>query len=94
MQWPCLPASITGRVDEELLVRDDRDLIVRMAQENPSWGYDPRVGRWPISDIAFPPRRWVMFSSAMASPLAPQQKHTTRWRDFIRANMEVCSRLH
>src|SRR5215470_12340866 len=64
------------------------DLIVRMAQENPSWATIAWWGRSLISDIAFPTRRWVMFSSAMHCP-ASQRKHTTRWRDFIRAQMEV-----
>ena len=60
------------------------DLIVRMAQENPSWGYDRMVGGHKISDQTVGN---VLKRHGIAP--APQRKHTTRWRDFIRAHMEV-----
>jgi len=65
------------------------DLIVRMAQENPSWGYDRMVGALAnlghrVSDQTVGN---VLKRHGIAP--APQRKHTTRWRDFIRAHMEV-----
>ena len=62
---------------------------MRMAQENPSWGYDRMVGALAnlghrVSDQTVGN---VLKRHGIAP--APQRKHTTRWRDFIRAHMEV-----
>jgi putative transposase len=40
------------------------ELIVLMAEENRSWGYDRIVGRWPIWDLRSPTKRWEMFCDA------------------------------
>jgi hypothetical protein len=47
------------RVDRAL-----EQLIVRMAKENPDWGYDRIVGRWPIWGTRFPIKRLAIFCSA------------------------------
>jgi putative transposase len=64
-------------------------LVVRMARENPRWGYDRIVGamanlRYQLSDqtVANILRRHDI-------PPAPQRKQTTSWKDFIRAHMAV-----
>src|SRR5215831_5630530 len=44
------------------------DLIVRMAQENPSWGYDRMVGALANLGHSVSDQTWVKFSSAMALP--------------------------
>jgi hypothetical protein len=53
MLWARMLAYITGTVDQELLLRNEylaaenrilRALVVQMAKENPSWGYDRIVG--------------------------------------------------
>jgi hypothetical protein len=53
MLWARMRAYITGTVDQELLLRNEylaaenrilRALVVQMAKENPSWGYDRIVG--------------------------------------------------
>jgi putative transposase len=65
------------------------DLIVGMARDNPTWGYDRIVGALAnlghkVSDQTVGN---VLKRHGMAP--APQRKHTTRWRDFIRAHMDV-----
>ena len=48
------------RVDEET-----ERLLVRMAKENPGWGYDRIVGEWPTWVTGSRIRRWAIFSAAM-----------------------------
>jgi len=43
-------------------------LVVRMARENRSWGYDRMSALWPTSVIPSVTRRWATSSNAMASP--------------------------
>ena len=64
-------------------------LIVRMASENPGWGYDRIAGAlanlgYEISDqtVGNVLRRHGL-------PPAPERKRTTSWTDFIRAHMEL-----
>jgi len=60
------------------------NLIVRMAQENPTWGYDRIVGA--LANLGQTVGN-VLRRHGIAP--APQRKHTTRWRDFIRVHMDV-----
>src|SRR5205807_9911689 len=64
-------------------------LVVQMARENPTWGYDRIVGALAnlghrVSDQTVGN---VLRRHGIAP--APKRKHTTRWRDFIRAHMNV-----
>ena len=65
------------------------DLIVRMAQENPSWGYDRIVGA--LANIGHTVSDQTIGNVLKRHGIAPapRRKHTTRWRDFIRAHMDV-----
>jgi hypothetical protein len=65
------------------------DLIVRMAQENPSWGYDRMVGALANLGHSVSDQTVGNVLKRHGIAPAPQRKHTTRWRDFIRAHMEV-----
>jgi putative transposase len=69
--------------------KDVEELIVRMAKENRSWGYDRIVGTlanlgYEVSDqtVGNVLRRHNM-------PPAPQRKHTTTWAEFIRMHLAV-----
>ena len=72
------------RVDKEL-----EDLVVQMAKENRSWGYDRLAGAlaelgYDISDQTVGnilKRRGIL--------PAPERKKTTTWREFIRTHMDV-----
>jgi putative transposase len=64
-------------------------LIVRMAQENRSWGYDRIVG-------ALANLRYTVSNQTMGNilkrhgiPPAPERKTTTTWKGFIRTHMDV-----
>ena len=68
---------------------DIEQLIVRMARENPSWGYDRIVGALAnlghrVSDQTVGN---VLRRHGIAP--APQRKHTTTWAAFIRAHLAV-----
>jgi transposase InsO family protein len=68
---------------------DIEQLIVRMARENRSWGYDRMVGALAnlghrVSDQTVGN---VLRRHGIAP--APQRKHTTTWAAFIRAHLAV-----
>ncbi len=72
------------RVDKEL-----EDLVVKMAKENRSWGYDRIAGAladlgYEISDqtVGNILKRWGL-------PTAPDRKKTTTWAEFIRTHKEM-----
>jgi putative transposase len=72
------------RIDEAL-----ETLVIRLAQENRTWGYDRTAGAlkhlgYTISDqtVGNILRRHGMHP-------APERQHTTTWQEFIRAHMDV-----
>ena len=64
-------------------------LIVRMARENSTWGYDRIVGALANLGHAVSDQTVGNILKRHGIAPAPQRKHTTRWRDFIRAHMDV-----
>jgi hypothetical protein len=72
------------RVDEAV-----EDLVVQMAQENPTWGYDRIVGALANVGHHLSDRTVGNILRRHGISPAPQRKQTTRWRDFIRAHMDV-----
>lgn len=72
------------KIDEEI-----EDLVVRLAQENASWGYDRLVGALAnLGYILSDQTVGNMLSRHDISP-APKRKQTTSWKDFIRAHLDV-----
>jgi hypothetical protein len=72
------------RVDKEL-----EDLVVQMAQENRSWGYDRLAGAlahlgYDISDQTV---GHILKRRGVAP--APERRTTTTWKAFIRTHMDV-----
>ena len=72
------------RVDEET-----ERLVVRMAKENPTWGYDRIVGALANLGQRLSDQTVGNILRRHGIPPAPKRKHTTTWRDFIRAHMDV-----
>jgi putative transposase len=72
------------RIDKEL-----EDLVVRMARENRSWGYDRIVGA--LSNLGYGISDQTVGNIWKRQGLlpAPERKKTTTWREFIRLHMAM-----
>ena len=63
--------------------------MVRMAKENPTWGYDRIVGGLANLGQRLSDQTVGNILRRYGVPPAPKRKHTTSWKDFIRAHMDV-----
>ena len=72
------------RIDKEL-----EDLVVRMAQENRSWGYDRLVGALANLGYTISDRTVGNILKRHGPPPAPERMTTTTWKEFIRSHMDV-----
>ncbi len=72
------------RTDSEL-----ERLIVKMARENPGWGYDRIVGALANLGHEISDQTVGNILKRHGMPTAPERKHTTSWADFIRAHLAV-----
>jgi transposase InsO family protein len=72
------------RIDPEL-----EALIVRMAQENRSWGYDRIVGALANLGLMVSDQTVGNVLKRHDIAPAPTRKTTTTWKEFIRTHMEV-----
>lgn len=72
------------RVDEKI-----EGLVVRMARENPTWGYERIVGA--IGNLGYKVSDQTVGNILKRHdiPPAPKRIRTTSWKDFIRAHMAV-----
>lgn len=71
-------------MDEEI-----ERLIVRMARENSSWGYDRIVGAMANLGHKVSHQTVGNILKRHDIPPAPKRKQSTSWKDFIRAHMAV-----
>ena len=71
-------------IDQEV-----EDLVVRMAQENRSWGYDRIVGALANLGYTISDQTVGNILKRHGLPPAPERKTTTTWKEFIRTHMEV-----
>jgi len=72
------------RVDQEL-----EDLVVRMEQENRSWGYDLLAGALAHLGYDISDQTVGNILKRRGLPPAPERQKTTTWRAFIRMHMDV-----
>src|SRR5450830_348308 len=72
------------RIDREV-----EELIVRMAEENRSWGYDRIVGALANLGHEVSDQTVGNILRRHGLPPAPERKHTTTWAAFIRAHLAV-----
>jgi putative transposase len=64
-------------------------LVVRMAQENRSWGYGRIVSALANLGYTISAQTVGNILKRHGIPPAPERKTTTTWKEFIRAHMEV-----
>ena len=64
-------------------------LVVRMAQENRSWGYDRIAGALAHLGYRISDQTGGNILKRHGIPPAPERKNTTTWHEFIRTHMEV-----
>jgi transposase InsO family protein len=64
-------------------------LVVRMAQENRSWGYDRIAGALAHLGYRISDQTVGNILRRHGIPPAPERKKTTTWHEFIRTHMEV-----
>jgi transposase InsO family protein len=72
------------RIDPEV-----EALVVRMARENRSWGYDRIVGALANIGYAISDQTVGNILKRHGLPPAPERKTTTTWKEFIRTHMDV-----
>jgi putative transposase len=72
------------RIDPEL-----EALIVRMAQENRSWGYDRIVGALANLGLTVSAQTVGNVLKRHGIAPAPERKTTTTWKEFIRTHLDV-----
>ena len=64
-------------------------LVVRMAQENRSWGYDRIVGALANLGHTVSDQTVGNILKRHGIPPAPERKTTTTWKEFIRTHLDV-----
>jgi putative transposase len=81
-----LPTEEAGRppIDKEV-----EDLMVRMAEENRSWGYDRIVGALANLGYHVSDQTVGNVLRRHGIPPAPERKRTTTWAEFIRAHLAL-----
>jgi transposase InsO family protein len=72
------------RVDKAL-----EDLVVQIAQENRSWGYDRIAGALVHLGYDISDQTVGNVLKRRGLPPAPARKKTTTWREFIRSHLDV-----
>ena len=72
------------KIDQEL-----EALVVRMAQENPRWGYDRIAGALKHLGYTISDQTVGNILKRHGIPSAPERKNATTWKEFIRAHMDV-----
>jgi putative transposase len=82
----CQPPKAVGRPRIE---KEIEDLVVRMARENRSWGYDRIVGALTNLGYRVSDQTVGNILKRHSIPPAPERKTTVTWREFIRFHLDV-----
>jgi hypothetical protein len=73
------------------LAKDLEDLVVRMARENRSWGYDRIVGALTNLGYRLSDQTVGNILKRHGAPPAPERKQATTWQEFVRFHLDVLS---
>ena len=65
------------------------ELVVRMARENPAWGYDRIAGALANLGHSVSDQSVGNILKRHGVPPVPERKHTTTWSEFIRSHLDV-----
>jgi hypothetical protein len=79
------------RVGRPRVAEEIERLVVRMAKENPSWGYDRIVGALANLGHRLSDQTVGNILRRHGLSPAPKRKHTVSWKDFIRSHRDVWS---
>jgi hypothetical protein len=63
--------------------------VLRLAKDNPSWGYDRIVGALANLGQKLSDQTVGNILRRQEILPAPKRKHATSWKDFIRAHLDV-----
>jgi homeodomain-containing protein len=80
---PC-PSAGRPRINPEV-----EDLVVRMARENRSWGYDRIVGALANLGYTLSDQTVGNILKRHGLPPAPERKKTVTWREFVRVHLAI-----
>jgi putative transposase len=86
---PCDSSKPRQPVGRPRIDKEVEDLVVRMARENRSWGYDRIVGALQHLGYTISDQTVGNILKRHSIPPAPERQKTTTWREFIRFHMDV-----
>ena len=69
--------------------RESEELVLRMAKENPGWGYDRIAGALANVGYHLSDQTVGNILRRHGIPPAPERERATTWKDFIRVHMGV-----
>jgi putative transposase len=82
-------SRVRGAPGRPRVGKDVEDLIVRMAKENRSWGYDRIAGALANLGHEVSDQTVGNVLRRRGIPPAPERKRTTTWAEFIRVHLAV-----
>jgi hypothetical protein len=85
----CCSAQLYKSVGRPRIDKEVEDLVVRMARENRSGGYDRIVGALANLGYTISDQTVGNILKRHGIPPAPERKKTVTWREFIRMHMDV-----
>ena len=88
MDQQTVSAQQPHAVGRPRIAKELEDLVVRMARENRSWGYDRIVGAVSNLGYSLSDQTVGNILKRHGLPPAPERKKTMTWREFIRSHMD------
>jgi putative transposase len=88
-EWQCDRSQPPKSVGRPRIAKAIEDLVVRMARENRSWGYDRIAGALTNLGYRISDQTVGNILKRHSIPPAPERKTTVTWREFIRCHLDV-----
>jgi putative transposase len=86
---PCDRAQSQTSVGRPRIKKELEDLVIRMARENRSWGYDRIVGALANLGYTISDQTVGNILKRHSIPPAPERKKSVTWQEFIRVHLNV-----